>query len=270
MKKQNLKTILIFVLGVVLILAFMLIESVLTVHSESIFLPIAILVEILVFWLLNKKIYKKETSIERIFLIVLFANLISSFSAIFMQFYIGELIGFLSNFVLLEYVAFSFLFNFVFKVLIEFFIFLIFLRKTFKIKDLLTICMIVNIFSYTFIIFFSLYLVPPVGVLTVTASSAVTSTEAEMETQFTIEDARFYQGNFQAIIKNVGTVNFDSGKLAVYVDGILSSYNPNVVGTDVTPGSTFTINITNTTPACGKVLSVTLESGLQMEKTVSC
>ncbi len=109
--------------------------------------------------------------------------------------------------------------------------------------------------------------------LTTTTSNATSTATTAMAMQFRIEAARVANSqNVSATIRNIGTVNFDVGKLGVYVDGQLSVYSPNATGINyVTPGQTATINITNTTAACpNKVLAITLESGLQDSRTISC
>jgi len=109
--------------------------------------------------------------------------------------------------------------------------------------------------------------------LTATTSNATSQATTAMAMQFRIETAKFYGGNStNATIRNIGTVNFDVGKLGVYVDGQLSIYAPNI-SYMLPPGWTITLNITNTTPtqACpNKVLAITLESGLQDSRIISC
>ena len=109
--------------------------------------------------------------------------------------------------------------------------------------------------------------------LTATTSNATSQATTAMAMQFRIEAAKFYPSSWvNATIRNIGTVNFDIGKLGVYVDGQLSIYVPNT-SYMLPPGQTITINITNSTPtqACpNKVLAITLESGLQDSRTISC
>ena len=110
--------------------------------------------------------------------------------------------------------------------------------------------------------------------LTTTTSNATSTATTSMAMEFRIETAKFYGGSFtNATIRNIGTVNFDVGKLGVYIDGTLSSYTNNTSGNYLSPGLTATINITNSTPtqACpNKVLLITLENGLQDSRTISC
>jgi archaellum component FlaF (FlaF/FlaG flagellin family) len=108
--------------------------------------------------------------------------------------------------------------------------------------------------------------------LTTTTSNATSQATTAMAMQFRIETAKWYTPKWvNATLRNIGTVNFDIGKLAVYVDGVLSIYAPNATGTYLTPGQTITINITNATAACpNEVLSISLESGLQDSRTISC
>ncbi len=103
-------------------------------------------------------------------------------------------------------------------------------------------------------------------------SPTIPATELSvMAMQFRIEDAKYYtDGWVNATIRNIGVVNFDVGKLAVYVDGVLSIYAPNATGNYLSPGQTITLNITNGKAACSKVLVITLESGLQDSRTISC
>jgi len=112
--------------------------------------------------------------------------------------------------------------------------------------------------------------------LTTTTSNATSTATTAMAMQFRIEAAKFYMctgcigGSVNATIRNMGTVNFDIGKISPYVDGQLSWYVPNA-SYSLSPGQTFAINITNWTSACpNKVLMITLESGLQDSRTISC
>ncbi len=106
--------------------------------------------------------------------------------------------------------------------------------------------------------------------ITTSTSNATSQATTAMAMQFRIEAAKSYGGSStNATIRNIGTVNFDVGKLGVYIDGQLSSYVPNA--TMLSPGQTITLNITNTTPACpNKILKITLESGLEDSRTISC
>jgi FlaG/FlaF family flagellin (archaellin) len=107
--------------------------------------------------------------------------------------------------------------------------------------------------------------------ITTTTSNATATATTAMAMQFRIEAAKFYGGNFtNATIRNIGTVNFDVGRLGVYIDGVMSSYTPNSSYL-LPPGQIFTLNVTNATAACpNKVLAITLESGLQDSRTISC
>jgi FlaG/FlaF family flagellin (archaellin) len=107
--------------------------------------------------------------------------------------------------------------------------------------------------------------------LTTTTSNATSQATTAMAMQFRIEAAKFYGGSStNATIRNIGTVNFDAGKLGIYIDGMLSSYVPNATNM-LNPGQTITLNITNGTAACpNKILKITLESGLEDSRTISC
>jgi len=108
--------------------------------------------------------------------------------------------------------------------------------------------------------------------LTTTTSNATSQATTAMAMQFRIEAAKYYPNSWvNATIRNIGTVNFDVGKLGVYIDGMLSSYVP--IATMLNPGQVITLNITNATPtqACpNKILKITLESGLEDSRTISC
>jgi len=136
MKKIFQITLLIFLLLNIPVFADMMIPL---TYTNMIFIPIIILIEILVFYVLNKKHYKKELNLKKIILVASLANIISSFFGLFIT-----LINYSMD-----------LFSFFITIIIEFFVFFIILRKSFKIKDLLVICIIINIFSYLFI--FCLY-----------------------------------------------------------------------------------------------------------------
>jgi archaellum component FlaF (FlaF/FlaG flagellin family) len=111
--------------------------------------------------------------------------------------------------------------------------------------------------------------------LTTTTSNATSQATTAMAMQFRIEAAKSYgggggTGSVNATIRNIGTVNFDVGKLGIYIDGMLSSYVP-IASYALPPGQVITLNITNATAACpNKVLAITLESGLQDSRTISC
>ena len=108
------------------------------------------------------------------------------------------------------------------------------------------------------------------GSLTTSASNATSTATTAMGMQVRIEVARFYPSiSVNATLRNTGTVNIDMGKLGIYVDGSSSTYVPN--SGILYPGLTATINITNSTAACNnKILKVTLESGLEDYKTITC
>jgi len=107
--------------------------------------------------------------------------------------------------------------------------------------------------------------------LTATTSNATSQATTAMAMQFRIEAARSANSaNVSATIRNIGTVNFDVGKLGVYIDGSLSAYGPNT-SYMLPPGQTITFNITNGTAACpNKILKITLESGLEDSRAISC
>ncbi len=107
--------------------------------------------------------------------------------------------------------------------------------------------------------------------LTTSVTNATTTATTAMGMQIRIEAARFYPNTFvNATIRNTGTVDFNVGRLGIYIDGDLEpTYEPDT-GT-IAPGDTITINITNTTAACpNKVLKISIETGLEDYKTITC
>jgi flagellin-like protein len=106
-------------------------------------------------------------------------------------------------------------------------------------------------------------------------SNATTTATTALGMQASIEVAKFYPGAYplnyvNATIRNTGTLDINIGKFGVYIDGVFCpSYVPN--SGKISPGSTATINITNSTPACpNKVLKITIENGLEDYKTITC
>jgi len=150
-------TLLIFLLLIMPVLAD---GAVALSEASTIILPIVILIEILIFWILNKKIYKNKINIKKIVIVILIANMISTLFGFIFTNDLYEITGlqvgsrgFIHNISIKTF--FGFFVYFIISVIIEFFIFFIILRKSYKIKDMLIICIIVNISSYVFL-FFSL------------------------------------------------------------------------------------------------------------------
>jgi len=111
--------------------------------------------------------------------------------------------------------------------------------------------------------------------LTATTETAVTETTGAMATQFRIEAAKYIGSNhMNATIRNTGTQAFNVSKSTVYVAGSsasLDTTNPFNPGGNLAPGDTSTLyNITNTTEACGKALTVIIATGLSDTKTIVC
>jgi flagellin-like protein len=106
--------------------------------------------------------------------------------------------------------------------------------------------------------------------LTTSATNETQAATNKLGMKAKIEVAQFYSANWvNATIRNIGTVNIDIAKLGIFVDGVLSTYNPNTG--ILAPGSTITINITNATPACtGKVLEISFENGFEDYETIAC
>jgi len=108
--------------------------------------------------------------------------------------------------------------------------------------------------------------------LTTSATNATTTATIAMGMQIRIEAAKFYSPSWvNATIRNTGTVDFDTGKLGIYIDGNLEqTYYASPSG-KISPGSITTVNITNTTAACpNKVLKISIETGLEDYKTITC
>ncbi len=102
-------------------------------------------------------------------------------------------------------------------------------------------------------------------------TNATESATSRIGTQGRIGVARFYPSTWvNATIRNIGTVDIDLSKLGIFIDGVLSTtYTPNTG--KLTPGSTITINITNTTAACtDKILKISFPSSIEDYKTISC
>jgi len=102
-----------------------------------------------------------------------------------------------------------------------------------------------------------------------TAANATNTATSIVSMEARIEAARFYPTKWvNASFRNIGTVNISLAKLGVFIDGVLSTYSPNTGM--LSPGNVETINITNTTQACGKVLKITFENGFEDYRTVTC
>ena len=109
------------------------------------------------------------------------------------------------------------------------------------------------------------------GGLTASTNNATTNAMTTQNTKMRIEAVKYYPGiGVNTTIRNIGTMNIDISKLGIYVDGSLCpAYNPNS-GT-LGPGLTKSINIVNTTAACYyKVLKITLETGFEDYKYITC
>ncbi len=129
---------------------------------------------------------------------------------------------------------------------------------------------VVSLIGLTYTWFFGL-----ISHLQDTTSNATATATTKLGMKANIEVAKFYPGAYplnyvNATIRNSGTMNLDIGKLGVYINGVFCpTYVPN--SGKISPGYTATISITNATPACpDKVLKVTIESGLEDYKTITC
>lgn len=111
-----------------------------------------------------------------------------------------------------------------------------------------------------------------VGTVTEANTNATSTATSALGTQMRIEAARYDAARryVNVTIRNIGTVDIDLSKLGNYVDGsYCTTYTPNAGR--VTPGETRTIGITNRTPACNnKIVKITLESGFEDYRTISC
>jgi FlaG/FlaF family flagellin (archaellin) len=109
------------------------------------------------------------------------------------------------------------------------------------------------------------------GGLTVSANNATSTATTSLSMKMRIDVVKYYPGfGVNATIRNIGTVDIDMSKLGIYIDG---SYCPVYAPSSgkLTPGLTNTIKITNTTAACYyKVLKVSLETGFEDYKTITC
>ncbi|OGI12204.1 hypothetical protein A3K64_02635 [Candidatus Micrarchaeota archaeon RBG_16_36_9] len=107
-------------------------------------------------------------------------------------------------------------------------------------------------------------------VLENTVTNTTRRATENMGMQARIQVARFYPIRWvNATILNTGTVDIDLSKLGIFIDDVLTiNYVPNT--SKIMPGGMETINITNTTPACNKVLRITFPSGVDDYKTISC
>ena len=107
-------------------------------------------------------------------------------------------------------------------------------------------------------------------VLENTVTNTTRRATENMGMQARIQVARFYPIRWvNATILNTGTVDIDLSKLGIFIDDVLTiNYVPNT--SKIMPGGMETINITNTTAACNKVLRITFPSGVDDYKTISC
>jgi hypothetical protein len=126
-------------------------------------LHIVILIEFIVFLILDKRFYKK-ISVKMIFLVVFLANVTSSIFGIFPDafLYISShtYISYKDFFNINLQTLYGVLIYFIFTLIIEFIVFFLIIRKKYKLKELATICIILNIVSYTFITLFFAYTSP--------------------------------------------------------------------------------------------------------------
>ncbi len=125
--------------------------------------------------------------------------------------------------------------------------------------------------------------------LTGTASVAVSQTTGAMGTQFRIEAAKYTGSNLWNVnvtVRNIGTQNFNPNKTAIYIGGSPANYaGICVIGTGCSattmtnlPSQATAIfyNVTNATGvlACtasgGAIVGITIETGLQDSRTISC
>jgi len=108
--------------------------------------------------------------------------------------------------------------------------------------------------------------------LTRSASNATTTATTAMGMQIRIEAAKYYPGvGVNATIRNTGTIDIDPNKFGVYIDGSLHTTYDSEPSTKMSAGDTVTINMTNNTDACpNKVLKVSIETGLEDYKTITC
>jgi flagellin-like protein len=110
-----------------------------------------------------------------------------------------------------------------------------------------------------------------IGTVTMVNTNSTSTATTALGMQMRIEAAKYISGNnVSATIRNTGTVDIDLSKLGTYVDGSLSyPYTPNT--SRLSPGYTVNINITNKTRACfNKILKITLDSGYEDYRTISC
>jgi len=113
-----------------------------------------------------------------------------------------------------------------------------------------------------------------ISILFASAEGSIEDTSTTMGTDFIIENAKFFDlpsDHVNATIRNRGSQNFNISKSSVYIDGEYSDIGgfepPNIL----TPGDRSIIyNIINTTPACGAVLKIVIETGLSKTLTISC
>jgi flagellin-like protein len=109
-----------------------------------------------------------------------------------------------------------------------------------------------------------------IGTVTMANTNATSTATTALGTQMRIEAAKYTAGYVNATMRNTGTVDIDLSKLGTYVDGSLSyPYTPNT--SKLSPGYTVNIRITNKTLACdNKILKITLDSGYEDYRTISC
>ncbi len=112
------------------------------------------------------------------------------------------------------------------------------------------------------------------GSLTTSASNATTTATTALGMKFEIERAKFYDtpyNHVNATIRNKGTLDIDPSKFGIYIDGSLSP-EYTYPYSKISPADSIDILINNTTSAAcsNKVLKITIETGLEDYKTISC
>jgi len=108
--------------------------------------------------------------------------------------------------------------------------------------------------------------------LTGAAGEAATGAETAIGTSFKIEAAKNTSvDTIKVSMRNIGTVEIDMSKIAVYLDGI--QQDPvNLVGNTGTlsPDYVKGFNITNVASPCNRVLQVTVPTGATDVTTTTC
>ena len=128
---------------------------------------------------------------------------------------------------------------------------------------IISIFIIIFFILYLFVVYIASFIYVPnsIGV-----SIPVTSTSYANATSFNINYAKYSNGKVTAEIINTGPLDI---KIESALIGNVPSKIDNPISS-IKQSETATINVLNVSEACGSILAITVESGLQVSRVISC